>query len=172
MRSIHFCMLVTLISLSSLSAFAEIPPKMRAALDQQLAKNSDRYGIVGQSVIILKNHKVIYRGHHGYANVELDVAVTGKHLFPSYSVTKLLTSVLMMQLVERGSVELHSSIRNYLPYLGKRWQEVTVEHLLSHTSGIPRYMESAMKNGFLATKKAVFMSLIDKPEHFKIGTKI
>jgi D-alanyl-D-alanine carboxypeptidase len=47
-----------------------------------------------------------------------------------------------------------------------------VEHLLSHTSGVPRYMETAMEKGrFLATKKAVFLSLIDESEHFKIGTK-
>ena len=78
----------------------------------------------------------------------------------------------MMQLVESGAVELKNSIRSYLPYLPKRWQEVTVEHLLSHTSGIPRYMETAMEKGrFLGTKKAVFLSLIDKPEHFEIGTK-
>lgn len=164
--------LLALMSLSSLSAFATVSPAMQAAVDQQLAKNSTRYGVVGQSVLILKNHKPIYSGQHGYANFELGVAITDKHLFPSYSVTKLLTSVLMMQLVESGTVELKESIRSYLPYLPKRWQEVTVEHLLSHTSGIPRYMEMAMEKGrFLGSKKAVFLSLIDEPDHFEIGTK-
>ncbi len=147
-------------------------PSMQASLDQQLAKNSDRYGVVGQSVLILKNHKPIYRGQHGFANFELGVAMTDKHLFPGYSVTKLFTSVLMMQLVESGTVELKSSIRTYLPGLPKRWQVVTVEHLLSHTSGIPRYFDSAMKKGrFLPNKKAVFLSLADQPDHFEIGTK-
>ena len=81
-------------------------------------------------------------------------------------------SVLMMQQVEKGSVDLKNSIRTYLPYLSKQWQSVTIEHLLSHTSGIPRYFDIAMKKGiFLPTKKAVFLSLIDVPEHFEIGTK-
>jgi CubicO group peptidase (beta-lactamase class C family) len=57
-------------------------------------------------VLILKNHKPIYSGQQGYANFELGVAITDKHLFPSDSVTKLFTSVLMMQLIENGTVEL------------------------------------------------------------------
>jgi CubicO group peptidase (beta-lactamase class C family) len=145
---------------------------MLTSLNQQLAKNNERYGVVGQSVLILKNQQHFYRGQHGAANIELDVDITEKHIFPSYSITKLLTSVLMMQQVERGAVDINNSIRTYLPYLPKHWQSVTIEHLLSHTSGIPRYFDIAMEEGsFLPTKKAVFLSLIDEPEHFKICTK-
>jgi len=159
-------------SLNITYALAETPLSIQTSLDKQLAKNAERYGVVGQSVLISKNHKPIYRGQHGHANFELDVAITDKHLFPSYSVTKLLTSVLMMQQVENDNLKLTSSIRTYLPYLPERWQAVTIEHLLSHTSGIPRYMEMAMEKGhFLPTKKAVFLSLVDEPDHFDIGKK-
>ena len=163
--------LLILASISSVTAFAEITPSMKSALDQQLAKNANRYGVVGQSVIVLKNHQPMYKGMHGFANFELGVAVNEHHLFPSYSVTKLFTSVLMMQQVESGRVKLKNSIRSYLSYLPNRWQAVTVEHLLSHTSGIPRYFEIAMKNNqFLLDKKSVFLSLVEEPDHFEIGT--
>jgi len=92
-------------------ALAEISPLMQASLDQQLVKNSERYGVVGQSVVILKNHQPLYQGQHGFANIELGVTISKQHIFPSYSVTKLLTSVLMMQQVEIGSIELTHSIR-------------------------------------------------------------
>lgn len=165
-------LLLFLNNCNSAYAMEEIPPSMLTSLNQQLAKNNERYGVVGQSVLILKNHQHFYQGHHGVANIELDVDITEKHIFPSYSITKLLTSVLMMQQVERGTVELKNSIRTYLPYLPKQWQPVTIEHLLSHTSGIPRYFDIAMEEGsFLPTKKAVFLSLIDEPKHFEIGTK-
>ena len=169
-----FCITLLLFLTNCNSAYAleEISPSMLTSLNQQLAKNNKRYGVVGQSVLILKNHQHFYRGQYGVANIELDVDITEKHIFPSYSITKLLTSVLMMQQVERGTVELKSSIRTYLPYLPKQWQAVTIEHLLNHTSGIPRYFDIAMEEGgFLPTKKAVFLSLIDEPEHFEIGTK-
>jgi CubicO group peptidase (beta-lactamase class C family) len=164
--------LLILINCNSANALEKIPLSMHTSLNQQLAINNERYGVVGQSVLILKNHQKFYRGQHGVANIELNVDITEKHIFPSYSITKLLTSVLMMQQVEKGRVDLKNSIRAYLPYLSKKWQPVTIEHLLSHTSGIPRYFDIAMKKGnFLPTKKAVFLSLIDEPEHFEIGTK-
>lgn len=165
-------LLLLLANCNSAYALGEVPLSILTSLDQQLAKNSERFGVVGQSVLILKNHQHFYRGQHGVANIELNVDITEKHIFPSYSITKLLTSVLMMQQVERETVNLKNSIRTYLPYLPIQWQSVTIEHLLSHTSGIPRYFDTAMAKGnFLPTKKAVFLSLIDEPKHFEIGTK-
>ena len=171
MRSL-LLVIPVIFSTFALNAAEQISASTRAKLDQQLEKNSHRYGVVGQSVGILKNDKLIYEGHNGFANVELNVSINKNHIFASYSVTKLFTSVLMMQLVEKGDVELKKSIRAYLPYLPDRWQNITVEHALSHTSGIPRYFDIAMaKNRFLPTKKEVFLSLVDEPDHFPIGTQ-
>ena len=118
--------LLILTNCNSANALEEIPLSMHISLNQQLAINNERYGVVGQSVLILKNHQKFYRGQHGVANIELNVDITEKHIFPSYSITKLLTSVLMMQQVEKGNVELKNSIRTYLPYLPKKWQSVTI----------------------------------------------
>lgn len=165
-------LLLTFVSLWTSSSLGQNLTPIQSLLDEQLQKNADRYGVVGQSVLILKNHQLLYRGVHGHANIELAVELTEEHLFPSYSVTKLFTSILMMQLVERGKVELTSSINRYLPYLPQHWQKVTVEHLLSHTSGVPRYFYIAMEKGaFLPDKKAIFKSLENEPEHFVIGTQ-
>ncbi|MDP5148954.1 serine hydrolase domain-containing protein [Rheinheimera baltica] len=142
------------------------------SVDKQLVKNANRFGVVGQSVLILKNHHPIYRGVQGYANKELSVKVTPEHIFPSYSVAKLFTSVLVMQLVQSGEVDLQHSIRDYLAYLPQSWQNVTVAHLLNHTSGVPRYFDAIMQRGsFLADKKAVYSSLEQAPTHFKMGTE-
>ncbi len=170
--------LVVLLSSHSLSADSspaashKINDVTTRQLDLQLSKNAERYGIVGQAVRILKNNQVIYDGTNGFSNIELSVLVSSVHRFPSYSVTKLFTSVLLMQLVEGGDVELHQSIRKYLPTLPEHWQGITVEHALSHTSGVPRYMNQVIETDrFLLTKKAVFSSLRDQPEHFKRGSK-
>jgi len=164
--------LLILSNCNTANALEEMPLAMHKSINQQLAINNERYGVVGQSVLILKNHQPFYRGQHGVANIELNVDITEKHIFPSYSITKLLTSVLIMQQVEEGSIDLKKSIRTYLPYLSKQWQSVTINHLLNHTSGIPRYFDTAMKKGvFLPSKKEVFLSLFDEPAHFEIGTK-
>lgn len=146
--------------------------QIQSDINEQLLKNAERYGIVGQSVLLLKNHKPIFRGIQGFANQELNVAVNKGHLFPSYSVAKLFTSVLIMQLVEQGEVELQKSVRFYLPHLPEKWHKITIEHLLSHTSGVPRYFDTVIAtHSFLSDKNAVYASLIDQPEHFEIGSQ-
>jgi CubicO group peptidase (beta-lactamase class C family) len=176
MKTIFSTLLATLFFILSHCSLANelkgISLDLQASLNQQLTINNERYGVVGQSVLILKNHQEIYSGQHGFANIELNVEITEKHIFPSYSITKLLTSVLVMQQVEQGNIDLKKSILTYLPYLPEQWQSVTVNHLLNHTSGIPRYFDSAMEKGvFLPTKKEVFLSLFNEPAHFEIGTK-
>ena len=170
---IHIIVIVVLFITSfSANAGGKISSIKTAQLIQQLKLNTERYGVVGQSVQILKNNKLIYQGKYGFANKELSVPISDKHLFPSYSVTKLFTSVLVMKFVENGTIDVKKSIRFYLPYLPKHWHKITVEHTLNHTSGIPRYFDMAMENRrFLPNKKAVFLSLIDQPAHFKMGTK-
>ena len=85
-------LIITLASFFSLASLSDLQIKQ---LDQQLAENEKRYGVVGQSVLILKNHQPIYRGMQGYANLELDVKVKSQHIFPNYSVAKLFTNVVV-----------------------------------------------------------------------------
>ena len=133
----YFIILFFICFIGSQPVMAEdsIGKKQHANLDAQLLKNSERYGIVGQSILLLKNGKPIYKGRQGFANIELAVPVADNHMYPAYSVAKLFTSVLMMQMVEGGRVALKHSIRNYLPYLPERWQDITIEHTLNHTVG-------------------------------------
>ena len=159
------------LTLFPFNLYGEIEDGIKLRLDEQLKINGERYGVVGQSVIILKNDKPYYDGREGFSNIEFEIPVENGNLFPSYSVTKLFTSTLIMQLVDQEQLDVKQSIKFYLPYLPDNWKSITIEHVLNHTSGIPRYFDIAMrKNSFLNTKKDVFLSLIDEPEHFKIGT--
>ncbi len=87
------------ISIISFPAYAieEAETSVSKKLDHQLELNGKRYGVVGQSVIVLRNNKPYYEGRQGLSNVEFNIPVQKGHLFPSYSVTKLLTSTLVMQ---------------------------------------------------------------------------
>lgn len=168
---IFFIAIFLVISTSS-AADEQIHALTSTQLDRQLQLNTERYGVVGQSVRILKNNKLIYHGKYGFANAELAVPIADKHIYPGYSVTKLFTSALVMHFVENGTLDVKQSIRFYLPYLPEHWQKITIEHVLNHTSGIPRYFDIAMKKGrFLPTKKDVFLSLAQEPAHFEIGTE-
>lgn len=108
--------------------------------------------IAGASAQIMRKGKVVYRGTHGELELNSGRPVQGDSLFRIYSMTKAITSVAMMQLVEQGKMELDDPISKYLPewkkptVLNKKedgtWDEVpattpiTVRHLLRHTAGL------------------------------------
>ena len=72
----------------------------------------------------------------GLADVKADQATEPGLTFPIASVTKPMTATLVMQLVEEGLLELDDPVQQWLPELRSIRAPVTVEHLLSHRSGL------------------------------------
>ena len=76
----------------------------------------------------------------GVVNIDTGVEATPDAVFQIGSVTKMYTATLVMQLVARGLVDLHAPITTYLPELRMDDRadisDITVLHLLTHTSGI------------------------------------
>ena len=76
----------------------------------------------------------------GYKSINPEQQLETKELFYIYSITKTFTAILVMQLVEKGLVSLNTSITKYLKYI-QLPKEVTVAHLLNHTSGVSSYTD-------------------------------
>ena len=75
----------------------------------------------------------------GMANVELEVPVKLEHKFRIGSITKQFTAIGIMILEERGKLDVNDSIQKYIPTFPVKKNTVTIEHLLTHTSGIKSY---------------------------------
>lgn len=105
------------------------------------------------SILIQKNGKIGYEQSFGLANFQHKVRNTSETKYRIASITKAFTSVLILQLRERGKIDLNKTIRTYLPsYSGEAADKVTVHQLLNHTSGIDnsdkvKSAEDAIKNG-------------------------
>ena len=154
-----------------LAACRAQPPAgtLQSALDRQLAENAERHGIPGQAVLILRNGKSIYRGSHGLADREKKIPVRSDHIFPVFSVSKLFASVLIMQLVERGELDLKAPASRYLPDLPEGWRLIAVDEFLNHTSGVPDYFDLEALV-FPPTTEAMFADLGARPMLFATGT--
>ena len=77
---------------------------------------------------------------YGLASIPFRVANTPQTRFKIASVTKLFTSVLILQLVEQHRLDLDQPIKAYLPdYAGEAGGRVTIQQLLNHTSGLPSF---------------------------------
>jgi len=108
-------------------------------IDQLMQVYHD-YGMFNGTVLVAAAGKVIYKKGFGMANMEWNIPNKPDTKFRIGSITKQFTSMLIMQLVEEGKIELEKKITDYLPdYRKDTGDKVTIHHLLTHTSGIPSY---------------------------------
>lgn len=98
------------------------------------------YGLFSGSVLVAEKGKVIFKKGYGMANIEWNIPNESDTKFRIGSITKQFTSMLILQLVEQGKIDLEGKLSDYLPYYRKdTGEEVTIHQLLTHSSGIPSY---------------------------------
>ncbi len=125
----------------SLMALAQAPAtndKLAAAFNADLEKMF-KPNEPGAAAIVVKDGQVIFRKGYGMANLELGIPVAPDHVFRIGSVTKQFTAVSILMLMEQGKLALTDEITKFLPDYPTQGHKITVEHLLTHTSGIVTY---------------------------------
>jgi CubicO group peptidase (beta-lactamase class C family) len=93
----------------------------------------------GAAAILVRNGEVVHRGAVGMAELELGVPLSADHVFRLGSITKQFTAAAIMLLEERGRLSVGDEITKHLPDYPTHGHAVTIEHLLTHTSGIFNY---------------------------------
>jgi CubicO group peptidase (beta-lactamase class C family) len=94
----------------------------------------------GISVGFIKDDFTWVRGF-GYADLENNVPATPESSYRMASITKTFTAFVILQLAEKGKVDLDAEIQTYVPYFPwKKWP-ITIRQLLGHLGGIPHYVE-------------------------------
>ena len=88
-------------------------------------------------VLVSEKGKIIFKKAYGIADRELNVPMTTEMRFRIASISKPITAFIILQLVDQGIIKLDGKITDYIPdYKGQKGDIITIEHLLSHTSGI------------------------------------
>ncbi len=93
----------------------------------------------GATAIVVRAGEVLYRGARGMADLELGVPLVPEHVFRLGSITKQFTAVAIMLLAEQGRLSVDDEITKFLPDYPTHGYRITVEHLLTHTSGVSSY---------------------------------
>jgi D-alanyl-D-alanine carboxypeptidase len=151
------------------------PQTAAAASYDAVLKQAIKPAGPGAAAIVVKDGKVVYRGAYGLANVEKKTPLQPDAVFRLGSVTKQFTSTAIMMLVEQGKVGLQDPIEKYLPGYPMQGKAITVEHLLTHTSGIQSYTDIP---GYMANKvqadltvQQLIDALKNEPMQFDPGTR-
>ncbi|HKY27866.1 MAG TPA: serine hydrolase domain-containing protein [Pyrinomonadaceae bacterium] len=110
-----------------------------ADVDDFINAEMRRQRIPGLSLAVIKHGQVILTKGYGLANVEHRVPVTPQTVFQSGSMGKQFTATAVMSLVEEGKLSLDDEIVKYFSDAPQSWKDITVRHLLTHTSGLGDY---------------------------------
>jgi len=129
----------------------------------------------GATIAITRDGEVIYRKAFGMADLENDLANQPEMVFRLGSITKQFSAVAIMMLEQEGKLKLSDSITMYLPNYTPPSTTITIEHLLTHTSGIPNYtslpgwMESKIRMPL--NDEEMMAGWMDLPLEFEPGSK-
>ena len=124
------------------------------------------WGIRGGSFALMRNDSLLYAKGYGYANTQDSIPCEVKNIFRVASVSKLLTAVAVMHLDETKQLSTQDFVFGeegilndtlFLDYRDKKIKQITVEHLLRHTSGFSN------PHGDAAFNMELVAQFLDKP---------
>lgn len=113
-------------------------PARADKIDDYVKAEMQRQHIPGTSIAVLKDGKIIKAEGYGLANVELNVPARAETVYKIGSVSKQLIATGILILIQDGKLSLDDKISKFLEGTPDTWKEITVRHLLTHTSGIVR----------------------------------
>jgi CubicO group peptidase (beta-lactamase class C family) len=95
----------------------------------------------GAIILMAQDGKPFFRKAYGMANIELPTPMNTDHKMGIGSISKQFTATAILLLQQEGKLHVKDDIRKYLPQYNTWGRTITIEHILSHTSGIPSYTE-------------------------------
>lgn len=109
--------------------------KFITTIDSIFADKSDMAN-PGASVIIMKGKELLLSKNYGSANLSFDIPFNEKTLFPLPNFTEQLVAFSILQLEKKEQISLSDPVNKYVPELGFK-NQVSLSHLLNHSSGLP-----------------------------------
>jgi len=159
---ILFILLLALVVFDS-ELFAEDQPLMNSKVTHHISKLSspDEPGI---QYIVVNRDSSLFEYSAGLADIKNKISLTKNHTMASFSMTKTLTAIGVLQLVDSKMIRLDDQVSLYAehPYN----PNITIRHLINHTSGIPnpiplKWIHLAKNHHMFDEKKALAQVLVD-----------
>jgi CubicO group peptidase (beta-lactamase class C family) len=109
-------------------------------LDDFLSRTIEAHRIPGLAVAVTRGREIVYLRAFGTRNLDTREPLSTDSLFHMASVSKPFVATAIVQLVEKGAIDLDAPVTRYLPYFrlaDERSSEITIRQMLQHTSGMP-----------------------------------
>lgn len=173
--------IIALLAAASLAAAAAPAPASAKSHDARLAARIDAImrkaypdDQPGAAILVARGGDVILRRGYGLADLEQRIPVAPDMVFRIGSLTKQFTAVAVMMLAEEGALALEDTIGDHLPDYPEPGRAVTIEQLLTHTSGIPSYTDQPRYLAMMredCTVQDLIARFAHEPLEFAPGTR-
>ena len=120
----------------------DINPRCKQVIDSTYNALIKKYKVVGASLAIVDHGKIVYANGYGFADREKKIPADTKTIYRIGSCSKSFTSLSLLQLQEKGKLQITQSVKAYLPELklSSRFNDSNnfyIRDMLSHVSGLP-----------------------------------
>ena len=163
-------------SLVAIDTFAQLPPPLEPDAVKHIDAAAEAWRsevkAPGLSIAVVRDDQLVWSKGYGLSDVANQLPARADTVYRLASLTKCLTGVAVMQLVEDGKLDLDAPIQQYVPaYPQKQWT-VTPRHLLTHMAGVRhnKWSELTSTRRFATISKAIGV-FKDDALLFEPGTK-
>ncbi len=111
----------------------------KKALNDYVNNYVKLYKVPSFAAGIANSKEIIWSYATGYSDLENEVPATTKTVYRIASVSKAITGIAIMQLVDAGKIKLDDDVRKYVTWFPKKPYVFTIRQVLNHTSGIRTY---------------------------------
>ncbi len=151
----------------------EANPSIAARIDALVAPHYNA-AHPGASLLVIKDGKTVLRKSYGMADVARSVPLQPGMTMRIGSITKQFTSTAILMLADEGKLSLSDPISKYFPDFPAHGKHITIEHLLTHSSGLVNYSRGlgfVLMLGMDKSMVQVIDSFKDEPLEFPPGTR-
>ncbi len=126
-------------TLSTGAQSKNIPAEKHAQIEKTVSAFMAKNSVPGLSVAVVKDGELVWSSGFGMADLENFVPATSTTLFRLASISKTITATAIMELSERGKLDLDAEVQKYCPAFPKKEWPITTKELLGHLGGIRHY---------------------------------
>lgn len=159
MKKISLSLVLILIAFVQIKAqnVESLKDKYRKTIEKGMKK----FNVAGTSIVLVHGNKTVWAEGFGFANKKTQKKTSTDTKFMLGSVTKVFTTTALMQLQEKGKLNINQPLKKYLPTFNIRSRfgninQVTLKNILTHHSGLP----SDFLRGFMGSKVEDFTSIL------------
>ncbi len=113
------------------------------SIDDLVLREMRSQSVPGLSIAVVRAGQLILAKGYGNANVELNAQASADTIYQTASVGKQFTAAAILLLVQDGKLSLNDKVAKYISGVPQKWGDMTIRHLLNHTSGLPEDFSDA-----------------------------